>query len=58
LIPRANDETLAIICNSLVSLLNMRVDALSSCLNDVFGFMIQMTQNENLFVATQATGIN
>lgn len=54
---RANDATLAQICTSLVSILSVRVDALSGCLTDVFGFMIQMSQHTNTFVATQATGM-
>lgn len=56
LLTRASDDTLALICNSLVSILGVRVDALSSCLTDVFGFMLQMSQHHNAFVATQATG--
>ena len=53
---RANPETLAIICNSLVSLLNVRVDALVGCLDDLFTVMLQLSQHANVFVATQATG--
>ena len=54
---RANPETLAIICNSLVSLMGVRVDALINYLNDLFGVMLQLSQHQNAFVATQATGI-
>lgn len=56
LMTRANPETLAIICNSLVSLLNVRVDALVGCLDDLFTVMLQLSQHANVFVATQATG--
>lgn len=54
---RANDDTLALICNSLVSILGVRVDALAGCLSDVFKFMLQMSEHRNAFVATQATGL-
>ena len=53
---RANPETLAIICNSLVSLMGVRVDALINYMNDLFGVMLQLSQHQNSFVATQATG--
>ena len=53
---RTNDETLALICNSLVSILSLRVDALLPSLDAVFEFMLQMSQHPNHFVATQATG--
>ena len=56
LMTRANPETLAIICNSLVSLLNVRVDALVGCLDDLFTVMLQLSQQANGFVATHATG--
>ena len=55
---RANPETLAIICNSLVSLMGVRVDALINYMNDLFGVMLQLSQHQNSFVATQATGNN
>ena len=56
LLTRTNDETLALICNSLVSILSLRVDALLPSLDAVFEFMLQMSQHPNHFVATQATG--
>lgn len=56
LLTRTNDETLALICNSLVSILSLRVDALLPSLDGVFEFMLQMSQHPNHFVATQATG--
>ncbi|KNB41741.1 transportin [Blastocystis sp. subtype 4] len=56
LMNRANPETLAIICNSLVSLMGVRVDALINYMNDLFGVMLQLSQHQNSFVATQATG--
>lgn len=40
-----------------MSILGVRVDALANCLTDVFGFMLQMSQHHNAFVATQATGV-
>ncbi|CBK24080.2 uncharacterized protein [Blastocystis hominis] len=55
LLTRTNDETLALICNSLVSILSLRVDALLPSLDGVFEFMLQMSQHPNHFVATQAT---
>ena len=57
LLNHSNDEILALICNSLVSLLEVRVDALIPSLNEIIGFMLMMSQSQNTFVATQATGL-
>ena len=51
-----DDETLALICNSLVTLLSLRTDALLGSMTSIFDFMLQMSQHKNSFVATQATG--
>ena len=51
------DEILAEICISLVSILDIRADALSGCWSDIFSFMLQATSHPNASVSTQATGM-
>ena len=38
--------------------MGVRVDALIGYMNDLFGVMLQLSQHQNTFVATQATGTN